>query len=537
MIPKPVEQSLGLIKKYPKISSIAGLLILLLLGISMMGEKESDVGKDAFFNVVRGDLLIDVKESGSLQNRDQVVVMSEVQGRRRIIFLADEGLSVEEGDLLVELDSSELVDREIDQSLKVENAESQLVQSRESLEITKNQAEADRSKAELDVQFAKLDLKKYTEGEYPMQKRDAESSIALAEQDLRLAEDKCEWSVKLEAKGLITRSELESDQLSLRRKELDVTSSKEKLRVLENYTHTKESAKLESDLTQAKMALERVKSKVKADVIKAEASLRANQSSFERQSANLERLREQVALCKISAPAKGMVVHAKSGWGRRQEALSVGSEVGNREELIYLPTAAAMDAAISVRESSLPKLKVGQIARITIDALPEDVFQGSLQKIALLPDNQRNWLNPDLKVFKCAVELDSTDKPLRPGMSCEVTLVIDQLKNVLYVPEQAVVRIGKQTVVYLQGGRNPKSVEVVIGQSNGRMVEIVDGLEEGQRVLLAPPLEESVAEEGNMADFTETGSSVTSAPKMNQGKQSPPAKGALKGKKGGKAGE
>ena len=79
--------------------------------------------------------------------------------------------------------------------------------------------------------------------------------------------------------------------------------------------------------------------------------------------------------------------------------------------------------------------------------MPDQRFQGMVNKVAPLPDSQSRWGNPDLKVY--ATEILITDKlpDVKPGVSARAEIIITNLANVLTVPIQAVTtRKGKQVV-------------------------------------------------------------------------------------------
>ena len=57
------------------------------------------------------------------------------------------------------------------------------------------------------------------------------------------------------------------------------------------------------------------------------------------------------------------------------------------------------------------------------------------------------WMNPDLKVYNTDVYLDANDSSLRTGMSCQAEIIIEQYDDVVYIPVQAVLRVGGETTV------------------------------------------------------------------------------------------
>ena len=470
-------------------AAVVVLVAVATIGLSVSGE-DAALDTSPVFPVKQGPLTISVTESGTITAREQVVIKSQVEGRPTIIFLIDEGVFVEEGELLVQLDSSGLESDLLDQEIKVQNAEAALIQAQEGLEVAKNQAQADVAQAKLDYEFAKQDLQKYLEGEYPMALMEAETNISLADEELKQAAQTFEWSEQLFAKNYLSANELEKDRLALKRSELEHKLALEELKLLEQYTKKREIEQLRSDEEQARLALDRTVRSAKADVVKAESGLRAKQLEYNRQKEKFEKIKDQIAKCSIRAPRAGMVVYATTGGSRwrNREPLQEGQEVRERQELIKLPTASAMAAEVKIHESSLDKVAPGQPVRITVDALPEKVFRGRVAKISPLPDAQSVWMNPDLKVYDTIIEMDGDLKDLRTGMTCRAEIVVDHYPDATYVPVQSVVRIGRQPTVYVRHDGKLIETPVELGLHNNRMVRVLEGLEPGQLVSLTPPL-------------------------------------------------
>jgi len=483
---------LKLVTKQPTAVGIVAVVLAAALLLWLLGSGRAENKAQPTAAVQRGPLTISISESGTVKSREQVILKSSVEGRTTILSLIPEGTNVKAGDLLVELDTSTLEDQRTSQQITVLNAEASFVRARETLEVTKSQGNSDTAKADLDCRFADIDLNKYLEGEYPQQLQKADSDITLAKIDLERAAEDLTWSEQLAAEGYITRTELEGDKLAKRRAELSLSQAKTQLDLLEKYTYNRELERLKSDVTQTKMALDRVKRKAAADVVQAEADLKARESEFNRQKTKLDKLNDQINKCRIKAPVDAMVVYATTATGERhgnQQPLAEGQEVRERQELIYLPTAAAMRAEIKVQESALRKVSLGLPVRVTVDALPGRVFYGAVSKIGVLPDAQSQWLNPDLTVYSTAIDLQGDMKDLRPGMSCRAEVIVDQYDDALFVPVQAVTRVSGKPTVYVKTGSDfePRTIEV--GLDNNRVIRVASGLKEGEVVSLTPPLE------------------------------------------------
>ncbi len=468
------------------------IVIVWLLVSSIWLRPEKDQGSEAVFVVRRGALRISVTELGTLKSRDRVVVKSEVEGRTTILWIIAEATDVKKDDLLVELDASRLEDQKTKQEITVLNAETSFIRARENLAVTKSQTESDIAKAKLARRFAELDHQKYIGGEYPQKIQERKAEITIARREFIRAQEKLYWSQELEKEGYITKTELEADELGLERRRLDEELADGKLVVLQEYTHVRDLEQLKSDVEQAQKALERVMLRTSADIVQADAELKAKESEFKRQETILEKTDDQIAKCRIVAPVAGMVVYSTTGrgsWRGNVEPLEEGQEVRERQELIYLPTTASMMAEVKIHESSLRKVHPGMAVVITSDALPGKVLPGKVGKIALLPDATMAWLNPDLKVFSTEIYLDGDASEVRPGMSCQAEIVVEEYADTVYVPVQSVLRVGGKPTVYVVGAtgvQQPREVE--LGLDNNRMVRIVSGLQEGEKILLAPPL-------------------------------------------------
>ena len=456
-----------------------------------------DDTKQPLFEVVEGPLTISVTESGTVQPREQVVIKSEVEGTTTILYLIPEGARVDKGDILIELDASRLEDSKVDQEIRVQNAEAAFISARENLEVVRNQVQSDTDEAELALRFAREDLKNYEEAQYPNQVKELEVRITLAELEWERAKDELNWSEILAKEKYLSESELKADELAVEKAKLDLKLAQNNLDLLRNTTYKRTLDQLESDVKQAGMALERTKLKASADVVQAEAKLKADQSEFTREQGKLKKIGEQIQKTRIVAPTDGLVVYATSAqsghrrWGT--EPLDEGQQVRERQELIHLPTGSTFMAEVQVQESSLEKIRPGLPVRITVDALRGEAFSGKVVTIAPLPDARSMFMNPDMKVYGTKIHIEGGGHALRSGLTCKAEIIVEQYPSATYVPVQSVVRVKGQTTAFVKSGDRIEPRAVEIGLDNNRMVRIVSGLEPGEMVLLTPPLEAAVA--------------------------------------------
>ena len=129
------------------------------------------------------------------------------------------------------------------------------------------------------------------------------------------------------------------------------------------------------------------------------------------------------------------------------------------------------------------------------------VFMGTVTKISPLPDGQKMWANPDLKVYKTQINIDGGGDVLKSGMNCQAEIIVEQHDKTLYLPIQCITRVDKVPSVWIQTSEGPAVRAVEIGQDNNRFVRIISGVSVGDKVMLTPPLSTSVS--GHATDVLE----------------------------------
>ena len=145
-----------------------------------------------------------------------------------------------------------------------------------------------------------------------------------------------------------------------------------------------------------------------------------------------------------------------------------------------------MQVACEVHEIDVDKIKVGQDVDVRMDAYPDLMVSGRVEKVGQMARQTGRWWMSDVKVFDVEVVLESNDPRLKPGMSARVTIHIDRLDDVLTAPVDAIFEEERQYYCYVLQSRTRKRVKVTPGKSNDSFVAITDGLEEGDVVVLAP---------------------------------------------------
>ena len=198
-IPEPVkvqaieQKARFLAAKKPTQYAIAAWVVVLAgLLFSFGGNSSDTLAGSITFEARRGNLDITVLEGGSLEALQSQEIRSRVKGREgvKILSIVEEGYRVTPADvtagkILVELDTSQLIDEQLNQEIAVETAEASYIERKAEYEIQLNQNMTDLNDARQDMRFAKLDFEKFLGGNIVteiVQQLEIEERLARAEQ-------------------------------------------------------------------------------------------------------------------------------------------------------------------------------------------------------------------------------------------------------------------------------------------------------------------------------------------------------------------
>ncbi len=190
-----------------------------------------------------------------------VDVFNSIEGRMVVLSSRPEGAIVAKGNVVCELDASELRDRLAAQDVTVKAAETNLLA------------------ATLAREVAAVSLPDYIESTYLQQLQNVEGSIKLSESQLARAEDQVNWARRMFEKGYMSQSAKVSDELKLKTARFALEQAQSKKRGLVNHTRTKKNKELQQALVAAK-----------ARELSQEASLARERSTQKRLNKQLEAL-------------------------------------------------------------------------------------------------------------------------------------------------------------------------------------------------------------------------------------------------------
>jgi multidrug efflux pump subunit AcrA (membrane-fusion protein) len=533
----------------------AVLALLLLVGgagYSLVGGTLHSPRADLATHVVHcGPLPLTIVERGTLESATNNDIVCHVKAGTKgttiasqIKWVIEEGAQVKQGDVLMTLDDSGLQEQLKAQKIVVDNAEAAAIQADENLKIVQSQNESDTQTAKTAIELAELDLTKYLEGEYLQTKKDILGRMKTADSDLQMQQDRTAWAKRMVTKNYMTPTQAQAEQSRLLAVDIALQKVQEELRVLEDYTKKRTVKDLRTKLDEAKRALRRTEKQARAKEVQAATDQKAKRSIHLQEQAHYEEIEEVIRKCTIVAPQDGLIVYyipdqARWGGGSQQSIIAQGEPVREGQKLIRIPDLQHMVVNTRIHEALVSRvhgerftptgfgerlraamltspdlftrlfaehafcdirekfhdneqrlISNGQPAAIRIDAMPDRSLRGHVKTVATV-SSQQDLLSADVKVYQTMVAIDDVVDGLKPGMSAEVTIQIeDQLDHVLTVPLQAVigsVELGKERKCFVvNAAGRPEERSIVVGLSNDQMAEVKSGLEEGEEVVLNP---------------------------------------------------
>jgi HlyD family secretion protein len=406
-------------------------ILLILLGVGILwafaGKEAPKTPEKIPFKtaqVVQGDLLVKISATGVVEPNFQVEVKSKASGEV-LKFKYEEGDRIKKGQLLLQLDKSDEI------------------------------RSVARSKADLASATAKLNKAKTAllsqETKYQTSLKSAESQVQEAEANLEESEDKLKRQEDLFQKKFTSQEALQGAQTAFKVNQENLIQARSDVQAAKDTIHDIDVKKHEIDLAR---------------------------SEVQRAKISLAEAKERLDETEIFAPISGVLIEKLVEQG---QIISSGiSNVSGGTTLANLADLSRLFIIADVDETDIGSVEINQLVKITADAYPGRTFSGKVQRIS-----PRGQVENSITIFKVKIEIQGEGKDiLKPMMTANVDIISKELKNVIYLPREALrVEKSKKYAAILVNNK-PKEVLVTTGVRNPIHVQVLSGLEADQEVLI-----------------------------------------------------
>jgi HlyD family secretion protein len=314
--------------------------------------------------------------------------------------------------------------------------------------------EFDRTKTEQDLAQFKSALKS------------AEAEIGQAKAQARLAEEENKTAV------LKARYDVEGAKLEASKQEI--------VSRIEG-----EEAKLK--LADSEQKLREAETKQKSDEALNQATIESKEQASKK--AQYDVLRAERALTQMSqrAPSAGTISLLQHWGGSGMVTYRPGDRAWPGAAIAELPDATTLRITARVDETERGRLALQQPVTVQLNAIPDRQFTGHIEQIGAIASLDFNSGWPITRNFILEVGIDQTDPRFKPGITGEVTVVVDKVANAVILPAQALFQKSGQNVAYVWRGGEFEERVVEVGRRSGDKIVVAKGVSVGDKVALRDP--------------------------------------------------
>jgi HlyD family secretion protein len=410
-------------------------------------------------------MTVAVTASGRIEPEARVDLTFETPGRVAEVFV-EEGDRVDPGDALARLDTDQLELQVAQAQAALASAEAQLAQllaGPRAREV--EQAEANLRAASAQLSAAEANRDQVASGPTQAEIASARAGVAQADTAKEIAQDAYD---RIEEEG--TKKEQANYDLYTAKQELAAAEAQ-----LEDLmTGPDEDELRAAQANVAATAAQRDASQAQLDQLLAGST----EEEIAEAEAQVDQARVALALAELSL--RTATLRAPSGGVVSEINLTPGEMSPTRQPPIVLLDGSAFHMTIGVDELDVSRLREGQDAEVTIEALPEATVTGTVTSIAPIAATESGVVSYDV-----VIDLAATDVPLRADMTASATILVAELTDVLKIPTW-VVRVDRdtgQTFADRRVGDEIERADVELGARYEGIAQVLSGLSEGDEIV------------------------------------------------------
>ncbi len=223
--------------------------------------------------------------------------------------------------------------------------------------------------------------------------------------------------------------------------------------------------------------IESLKVSMAADMAAFARDLASQREARDRAKARVAEIESAITQMTVQSPRAGTVIYITSE--ETQQKKQVGDDCWVGEKVIEVASLSKMSGEGEVDESDAGKLAGGQRVRLSLDAHPDEEFNGTVRSVGTALE-AKSPANP-LKVVKVEVSLDKTDpKKMMPGMRFTGFIETGSVQDAILIPPDAVTETSGGATVRVRTLFGWRTAKIKLGERGKEMVQVLAGLREGQ---------------------------------------------------------
>jgi HlyD family secretion protein len=236
----------------------------------------------------------------------------------------------------------------------------------------------------------------------------------------------------------------------------------------------------------AEQKVRELEGKLKADRAASQSTVHSTTQARHKAEYDLQRAQRALRNMKLRAPRAGIISLIPVWHPDGEATFKPGDRVWPGAPIAELPDVSTLGISARVEENERGRLAPHQKVTVHLDAIPDREFSGTIEQISTIasPDFS-GW--PFLRNFDSRVMLDQHDARLKPGMTAQLTVVVDKISDALVIPAQASFQRSGQTIAYVWDRSKFRERVIEIGRRSGDRILVTKGLRPNDQVALADP--------------------------------------------------
>jgi RND family efflux transporter MFP subunit len=246
-----------------------------------------------------------------------------------------------------------------------------------------------------------------------------------------------------------------------------------------------EEAKLK--LADAEQKLREVQTKQKSDQILHQATIESKEQASKKAKYDVERAEQALGQMILRAPSSGTISLLQHWSGSNMTSFRPGDRAWPGSPIAELPDATTLRISARVDETERGRLATKQPVTVQLNAIPDRQFTGHIEQISAIAslDFSSGW--PITRNFILEILLDQTDPRFKPGITGQVTVIVDRVPNAITIPTQAMFQKSGQDVAYVWRGTQFEERTIDVGRRSGDKILVAKGVSPGEQVALKDP--------------------------------------------------